>query len=222
MRADVLIGPSPWMVDRLGGAVADEVWTRIPEALSAAIRRTATARDSSRMSSDHVFANPRWATQYEELAARLWSLDGSAVVRSPHGAYQLVVLNGHVIVPWCYGPSGAVGMQDVRPTRSFGRLLRELLRRFGPSRPWAQPDQPLLRDELDERDVAQLCSALTRVAPAPRILIAGYACSSAHGLLRVGLGEASLGAGGTLVWHRTADLPLPPPVIPRPRGLQFP
>src|SRR3712207_2276252 len=120
MRADVLVGPSPWLVDRLGHAVAGELWTKIPEALGTAISRAINARPASQTSTDRLLANPRWPLPYEELVVYLGALDGARVVTAPRSVYQLVLVRGHVIVPWCYGQSGALSMGDARPGRSFG------------------------------------------------------------------------------------------------------
>jgi hypothetical protein len=42
MRPDVLVGPSEWLIEQFGDKVADELWTRVPEALSTAIDRGST------------------------------------------------------------------------------------------------------------------------------------------------------------------------------------
>ena len=57
---------------------------------------------------------------------------------------------------------------------------------------------------------------LAGLDPPPGVLIAGYACTSEYGLLRVCLGEAGVGNGERLRWHPPADPPLPPPATPRP------
>jgi hypothetical protein len=222
MRADVLVGPSPWVTERLGPRAAGELWTKIPEALSTAIARAVNIRSSSPTITDRLLANPRWPLPYEELVVYLGNLPGAEVVRLPRCVYQLVVIDGNVVVPWCYGQSGAVSMRDARPGRSFGRLAADLLRRFGYPRRRAERDAPLLRDEIDERDVAQIGAALARLDPTPKILIAGYAGTFDHGLLRTCLGEPTLDENGVLTWRHVDDLPLPPPAIPRPRRLRFP
>jgi hypothetical protein len=222
MRTDVLAGPSPWAVDRLGAGVATRLWTAIPKALGSAVARAVNAPGASRMTTDHAFADARWPLPYEELATHLQGIDGAVLVHPPRTSYQLVLVRNHVVLPWCYGRTGAISMRDARPGRSFGRLARDLLHRFGPPAHRPQPAPPFPRDEADERDVAQVGDALGRLDPSPGILIAGYACTSEYGLLRVCLGEAGLGDGERLHWHHADDLPLPPPAIPRPRRQRFP
>lgn len=221
MQVDVLTGPAPWAVDRFGFAIAAELWVRIPTALAAATGRAVTARRACRAGRADAVGDPRWSAPYEELGAHLRSLQGASIARSPRARYQLVVVRNHVVLPWCYGNTGAVSMRDARPDGSFGRLARELLRRFGGPLHRRPVEPGLPHDETDEHDVAALSEMLARLDPAPRVLIAGYAGTCDDGLLRVCLGEAVLEPAG-LRWQHVEDLPLPPPTIPRPRRQQFP
>lgn len=210
------------MVERFGSTVAAELWTRVPEALSTAINREVNARTATMQSAERVLANPRWALPYEELALCLGEFEGAEVVSVPHSVYRLVVIRGQVLVPWCYGQTAGVAMRDAQVGRSFGRLARELLARFGP--PWrrSRTELPLPLDAVDEREVAKICAGIARLAPAPRLTICGYAATASHGLLRSCLGEVADTDDGAICWRQADDLPLPPPVIPRPRRLQFP
>jgi hypothetical protein len=124
-------------------------------------------------------------------------------------------------VPWCYGQSARESMRDAEVGRSFGRLARELLRRFGP--PWRRPpaETPLPLDAVDEREVAKICAAIAGMDPKPEVVIAGYAGAPHLGLLRACLGEIKSTDNGALNWSHLDDLPLPPPVIPRPRQVRF-
>lgn len=221
MRADVLVGPSPWVVEQFGDKVAAELWTRVPEALSTAIDREVNTHHSTQ-TTERVLANPRWALPYEELVLFLGKLPGAEVISVPKSVYQLVVIRGHVLLPWCYGQSARLSMGDAPVGRSFGRLARELLRRFGP--PWRRSvtEQPLPLDAVDEREVSKICAVIAEREPRPEVVIAGYAGTANHGLLRACLGEVKAAENGELNWNHVDDLPLPPPVIPRPRRLHFP
>jgi hypothetical protein len=222
MRADVLVGPSPWVVEQFGDKVAAELWTRVPEALSTAIDREVNAHPTTTQTTERMIANPRWPLPYEELVLFLGNLPGAEIVSVPKSVYQLVVIRGHVLLPWCYGLSAQLSMRDVALGRSFGRLARELLRRLGT--PWrrSQTEEPLPLDAVDEREVAKICGAVANLDPKPEVVIAGYAGTADHGLLRTCLGEVKAADGGQIRWNHMADLPLPPPAIPRPRRLQFP
>jgi hypothetical protein len=222
MRADVLVGPSPWVVEQFGAKVAAELWTRVPEALNTAISREVNAHPSTPQSTERLLANPRWALPYEELVLCLGGLKGAEVVSVPRSVYQLVVIRGHVLLPWCYGQSARTSMRDAQVGRSFGRLAREMLRRFGPSWRRSQTEVPLPLDAVDEREVAKVCGEIAQLDPTPTIVICGYAGSANHGLLRACLGEIENTDNGTIAWGHVDDLPLPLPVIPRPRRLQFP
>jgi hypothetical protein len=222
MRADVLVGPSSWVSERFGAPVAGELWARIPEALRTAIARAVHGRPHERQATDRLLANPRWPLPYEELAVYLGDLPGVEVVSPQRSAYQLVVCQGQVLLPWWYGPSGAVSMRDVPPGRGFGRLARELLARYGPPQRSPYPELPMVRDIMDEREVAAVCAELAKLHPKPRLVLAGYAASADHGLLRAGLGVPGATTAGVPAWHHVDDLPLPAPAIPRPRRMQFP
>ena len=222
MRPDVLVGPSEWVVEQFGDKVAAELWTRVPEALSTAIDREINAHPAPAQAAERVLANPRWPLPYEELVLFLGTLPGAEVISVPKSIYQLVVINGHVVVPWCYGQSAQASMRDAPVGRSFGRLARELLRRFGP--PWRRgyTEVPLPLDAVDEREVAKICAAIAKIDPKPEVVIAGFAGAANLGLVRTCLGEVKSTENGALNWRHIDDLPLPPPVIPRPRRLQFP
>jgi len=222
MRPDVLIGPSPWMVEQFGDKVAAELWTRVPEALSTAIDREVNAHPTTASTTERVLANPRWPLPYEELVLFLGTLPGAEIICVPKSVYQLIVINGHVVVPWCFGQSASASMRDAEVGRSFGRLARELLRRFGP--PWkrSQAEMPLPLDAVDEREVSKICAAIASLDPKIEVVIAGFAGAPNLGLLRASLGELKSTDNGSLNWSHLDDLPLPPPVIPRPRRMQFP
>ncbi len=222
MRPDVLVGPSPWVVEQFGDKVAAELWTRVPEALSTAIDREVNAHPAMTQTMERVLANPRWPLPYEELVLFLGTLPGAEIISVPKSVYQLVAINGHVVVPWCYGQSANASMRDAEVGRSFGRLARELLRRFGP--PWRRSpvEAPLPLDAVDEREVAKICAAIATISPKPEVVIAGFAGAPNLGLLRACLGEVKSTDNGNLNWSHIDDLPLPPPVIPRPRRMQFP
>ena len=210
------------MVEQFGSKVAAEIWTRVPEALSTAIEREVNAHSAPTQTTERILANPRWPLPYEELVLFLGTLPGAEIISVPKSVYQLVVINGHVVVPWCYGQSARTSMRDAEVGRSFGRLARELLRRFGP--PWrrSQAEPPLPLDAVDEREVAKICGAIAKLDPKPEVVIAGYAGAPHLGLLRACLGEVKSTDNGALNWDHLDDLPLPPPVIPRPRRLHFP
>ncbi|MDT5033746.1 MAG: hypothetical protein QOC94_3917 [Actinoplanes sp.] len=222
MRPDVLIGPSPWVVEQFGDKVAAELWTRVPEALSTAIDREITAHPATAQTAERVLANPRWPLPYEELVLFLGTLPGAEIISVPKSVYQLVVINSHVVVPWCYGQSARMSMRDAEVGRSFGRLARELLRRFGP--PWkrSQAEPPLPLDAVDEREVSKICAAISQLDPKAEVVIAGFAGAANLGLLRACLGEIKSTDNGALNWSHLDDLPLPPPAIPRPRRMRFP
>src|SRR3954465_1648531 len=222
MRPDVLVGPSEGVVGQFGDKVAGELGPRVPEALSTAIDREVNAHPAATTTTERVLTNPRWPLPYEELVLFLGTLPGAEIISVPKSVYQLVVINGHVVVPWCYGQSARDSMRDAPVGRSFGRLARELLRRFGP--PWrrAQAEAPLPLDAGDQREVSKICAAISRIDPAPEVVIAGFAGAPNLGLLRACLGEIKSTDNGSLNWSHLADLPLPPPVIPRPRRMRFP
>src|SRR4051794_24766149 len=121
MRPDVLVGPSEWVVEQFGDRVAGELWTRVPEALSTAIDREVNTHPAMTQTMERVLANPRWPLPYEELVLFLGALPGAEIISVPKSVYQLVVINGHVVVPWCYGQSAQVSMRDARSgARSAG------------------------------------------------------------------------------------------------------
>lgn len=196
MRTDVLTGPAPWAVDRLGSTAAAQLWMGIPTALATAVARVVKSPDVSPAVRRQALADERWPVPYEELCAHLHTVDGARLAAAARLPHPVVVVRDLVLLPWCYGPTGAISMRDAHPDRSLGRLAGEVLHRLsGPA---------------------------DGSGRGPGVLIAGYACTVEHGLLRVCLGAANVAPDGQLAWQQVTDLPLPPPTIPRPRRQCFP
>lgn len=212
-------GPSPWAWARFGGQ-AEQVWRRVPQALAAAVSRALNAHQASRLSTNHAFGNSRWPLQYEELVNHLQDLPDAVPIRPPHAFYKLVIVHGQLLLPWYYADH-PVSIEDARAVRPVGRLAVDLLTRFGPPRQWHQPPLPLTMidddDEEDRRRVAQVTSALDEMDPPPQIVLVGYACNSHAGLIDIQWGEAALGDDRALQWYHHEPLPIPAPLIPRPR-----
>ncbi len=200
--------PSAWAIERFGPALAGQLWHRVPCALACAVRRARDAHEASQMTTNHAFGSARWPIQYEELVNHLIDLDDAAAVRLPHTFYQLIVLKGHVILPWCYARTPDVRMRDARLGQSFGLLAREIVARFGPPPHWTQLSL-LAADEEEERQVHEASSVLDKLEPPPKVLIVGYACNARAGLIGVSWGEAALGDDGELHWYYDEPLPIP-------------
>lgn len=219
MPTDAMAQPAPWVVDRFGEDLAAEVWHRVPMALAAAVRRAMDAHVASQMSTYHAFGSARWPLQYEELVTHLQTLPSAIPIRPARAFYQLVIVGGHVLIPWCYGRQPGVDMRDVRPGRSLGLLARAILANFGPEPQWRQMQLPSMpQDEEDERDVAQISEILANMDPRPRTIVVGYACNAQQGLLRVCCGDAALGMDGDFHWHYHDVLPIPVVHVPEPRS----
>lgn len=216
MGAPVINGPSRWAVERFGPRLAAELWSLVPQAIGAAVNRALDAHEASRMQTDHAFG-AGWSLPYEELVNHLQSINGARLVSPPRAFYQLVVVGGHVLLPWRFADDAGVSIEDSRAVRRLGVLGRELLRRFGPPPRWRAEPLPLFDNATEQHEADLVSSALGELESPPRVLIVGFAANSTQGLLRLCWGEASLAAGGDLHWRYHEDLPLSPPRIPRPR-----
>jgi hypothetical protein len=212
--APVTNRPSPWAVDRFGPHLAAQLWSLVPQAITAAVHRALDAHEASRMQTDHAFG-AGWSLPFEELVSHLQSIDGVRLVSPPRAFYQLVVVRGHVLLPWRYADEAGVSIEDSRAVRRLGVLGRELLSRFGPAPRWHEDPLPLFDDVTEQREADLVSSALGELESPPRVLIVGFASNSTQGLLRLCWGEASLADGGTLDWQYHEDLPLAPPHVPR-------
>jgi len=207
--------PSLWAINRFGAGVAGELWWRVPTALAAAVSRAMDTYEASQMNTYHAFGSARWPLQYEELVNHLQAVPTAVPLRPPGAFYQLIIVGGHVLLPWYFAKTPGVDMRDVRPGRSFGLLARSVVTDFGPAPRWHQAPLPLMpADEEDERDVAQISQILGQVDPRPKTLIVGYACNAHQGLLRVCWGDAALAAGGEFHWYHHEELPLPAGRVP--------
>jgi hypothetical protein len=214
--APVTNGPSRWAIDRFGPHLAAELWSLVPQAIGAAVNRALDAHEASRMQTDHAFG-AGWSLPFEELVNHLQSVDGARLVNPPRAFYRLVVVGGHVLLPWRYADEAGVSIEDSRAVRRLGVLGRELLRRYGPAPRWREDPLPLFDDVTEQGEADLLGSALDELESPPQVLTVGFASNSTKGLLHLCWGEASLAAGGTLDWLHHEDLPLAPPHIPQQR-----
>jgi hypothetical protein len=208
MSAGPTAQPSAWTIERFGPALAAQLWQRVPCALGCAVNRARDAHDASQMTTNHAFGSARWPIQYEELVKHLDDLDGATTVRLRRTFYQLVIVGGHLILPWYYAQTPDVRMRDARLGHSFGLVAREIVARFGPPPHWTQLSL-LPTDDEEEREVDEARSVLYRLDPPPKVLIVGYACNARHGLLGVWWGEAALGDDDELHWYHDEQLPIP-------------
>lgn len=209
--------PSAWALHHFG-AQAEQVWRLVPLAVATTVGRALDAHRASAMATDHAFGNARWVLQYEELVNHLQHLPDARVLRAPNTFYQLVIVNDHLLLPWCYADHRCP-VDDSRQIRPPTMLTRELLGRLGPRPHWRQPHLPLagLVEQDDPAAVAQVESELDRLDPPPGVVLVGYACNSTEGLLDVLWGTAACTDDGLLDWHHRESLPVPVRRIPRQR-----
>jgi hypothetical protein len=190
-------GVGPWAVRHFGADLARELWHRVPAALAAAVGHALDAHAASLLRTNHAFGNARWPGQYEELVRHLGDLPGAQVVR-PHTAfYELVVIRDHLFLPWCPGDGG----------RRPGRVVRGLLRRYGPAPRFRQPVLFALDDGAPGDEPT--AGPLDDLGFAPRVTLIEYACTASQGLTDLAWGSATCDDGGEVHWLHREPLPLP-------------
>jgi hypothetical protein len=199
-------GPSEWAVQRFGDRYAQSLWALVPTAMAAAVSRQIDTHQASGLRSLHAYGGA-WPAQYEELVNHVGGLDGVEVVRPAGSAVHLVVVNGHLLVPFRYADELTTPMTDPRVTQRLNKTCRALLGQFGPD-----PDvnQLTLTDELFPAgdDVMAEPKLLGDLEPDGMVLVF-FAANVDAGLLEVGWGEAALPSDGSLQWKHTELLPLP-------------
>jgi hypothetical protein len=214
--------PSPWAIEAFGPRLAAELWTRVPQAVAAAVARALDAHEASRMQTAHAFGSA-WSVHFEELVNHLRSIDGAHLVRPPRAFYQLVVVGGHVLYPWRYAGERGTSIRARLGIRPIGALGRELLTRYGPPPGWREETLPMhfdgeeVTDARERREAVLMSSILDELDPPPKVLVVGYASNTTEGLIHLGWGDAALADGGGLHWRHYEDLPLPRARVPRPR-----
>lgn len=209
--------PSAWALHHFG-ANADRLRRLVPQAMAATVGRALDAHQASKMTTDHAFGNARWVLQYEELVTHLQHLPDTHVLRAPHTFFQVIVVNDHLLLPWCYADHRCP-VDDRRQIRPPAALTMKLLSRFGPRPHWRQPHLPLTDPEQwdDPAAVARVESGLDELDPPPAVVLVGYACNSTEGLLDVMWGTAAPAEDGLLEWHHREALPIPEARIPQAR-----
>jgi hypothetical protein len=201
------VGPSEWAVQRFGERYAERLWTLIPTALAAAVSRQIDTHQASGLRSLHAYGGA-WPAQYEELVTHVGGLDGVEVVRPSGLAVHLVVVNGHLLVPFRYADDLTTSLTDPSVTQRLNKTCRTLLGRLGPD---PDTEQLTLFDDLfpaPDTDAASGAKLLGDVKPDGMVLVF-FSANADAGLLEVGWGDAALPSDGSLRWKHSELLPLP-------------
>jgi hypothetical protein len=172
------------------------------------------AHSASRLSTLQAFGGA-WPARFEELVDRLNGLDGVEVVRPAGAAFELVVVNGQLLVPFRYADDLGTSHRDPRATRRLNKSVRELLAEYGTAPKWVTDELFAISDA--DRPEAKLLGDLR---PDGMVMVF-FAANAKAGLLSLGWGEATVVAGGDLDWVFTEMLPLPKPSSPA-RGRPIP
>jgi hypothetical protein len=150
-----------------------------------------------------------WPARFEELVKRLKHLAGVEVVRPAGAAFQLVVVNGQVLVPFRYADDLGTSHREPRATKRLNKSVRELLTEYGAAPEWVTEELFPISDAATTPG-ARLLGDLR---PEGMVLVF-FAANAKAGLLSLGWGEATVAAGGELGWGFTEMLPLPKPSSP--------
>lgn len=199
-------GPSRWAITKFGKH-AETLWRVVPAAIGAAVERQMDTHAASRLRTLQAFGGA-WPARFEELVDRLQGLDGVEVVRPAGAPFELVVVNGHVLLPFRYAADLGTSHKDRRATRRLNKSVRELLAQYGAPPNW-------VTDELFPISKADGPGAklLGDLRPDGMVLVF-FAANAKAGLLCLGWGEATVAAGGDVAWGYTEMLPLPKPPVP--------
>lgn len=203
----VEVGPSEWAVQRFGERYAGQLWTLVPTALAAAVSRQIDTHQASGLRSLHAYGGA-WPVQYEELVDHVGGLDGVGVVRPSGLAVSLVVVNGHLLVPFRYADDLTTSLTDPSVTQRLNKTCRALLGRLGPD---PVTEQLTLFDDLfppPDTDAATGPKLLGDFKPDGMVLIF-FSANADAGLLEVGWGDAAALSDGSLQWRHSELLPLP-------------
>ena len=200
-------GPSRWAIGKFGEH-AETLWELVPAAVGAAVERQMDAHAASRLSTLQAFGGA-WPARYEELVERLKGLGGVEVVRPAGAAFQLVVANGQVLVPFRYADDLGTSHREPRATKRLNKSVRELLTEYRAEPDWVTEGLFPISDAATAPGVRLLGD----LRPEGMVLVF-FAANAKAGLLRLGWGEAAAVEAGELVWGFTEMLPLPKPSSP--------
>ena len=196
-------GPSSWAIARFGRATAIALAELIPAALHAAVGRQMDAQHASRLRTLYPFGGA-WPARYEELVTHLRDVPGVRVVRPYQRSFEVVVANNVVLLPFEYAKDLKTKLDDRAVLSNLNKLTIELLAQYGPEPSHHQPALDGLSDIGDDVDHSR--PELLRGLTPDGVVIVYYAADSRIGLLRVGWGEAAIGAGNSPMWKHTEDL----------------
>jgi hypothetical protein len=193
--------PSEWSVGRFGERSAAQLCDLVPRALAVAVNRQVYTHHASGLASLYAYGGA-WPVVYEELVNHVGGLDGVRVVRPKGKSFQLVVVNGSLVVPFRYANDLTTPLTDQRTAQRLNRTCQELLTAFGPEPSHEQGELfPVHATESND-------AILGDITPGA-IVMATFAANAQAGLLAVGWGEAALQADGGLSWKYHEMLPLP-------------
>ena len=201
------VRPAPWVVRRFGRETATVLIELLPAALQAAVGRQMDAQQVSRVQTLHPFGGA-WPARYEELASHLEDVPGFQVVRPFGRSFDVVLVNNVVILPFEYAKDLKTRLNDRKVLRKLNKMTLELLEQYGPKPSHQQPSIDGLPADLDTASAAEQADLLRGLTP-DGIVIVFYAADPRHGILRIGVAEATIAADRQPAWKQIQDLPIP-------------
>jgi hypothetical protein len=199
--------PARWAVSLFGRESSTALTHRLPAAMQAAVGRQMDAQQISRVKTLHPFGGA-WPARYEELASHLQDVPGVDIVRPAGRAFEIVLVNNVVLIPFEYAKDLRTNLNDRKVMRKLNRMTLELLEQYGPEPTHQQPSIDGLPVDAFAEANSERPDLLRGLSP-DGVVVVYYAADHRLGLLRIGWGELVLNPNRTPVWKRTQDLTIP-------------
>lgn len=161
------ISASRWAIEQFGTQAA-EVIRRVVGSLTEAHRRGLAAQAEARLKTKHPYGGT-WTAKYELLVEALKDLPGAEVFRPRGASFELIKLNGHVLIPFRHATTLD---QPIKAARITNKIPLRVADTFEPL-----PLQPTLFDEESDEEHAAVADAVADIDPSTPIVYIAFVCN---------------------------------------------
>lgn len=200
---------SKWARARFGDR-AHQVSQGVAEAMLQAVNDAQNAQGISGSKTRYTFGGALLSRKHERLVDAFRDMEAVQFVPVPGSAFQFVVINGCLLLPFRYAHDATVPITEARIShRHVSARLQAIFAKL--TRPTYQQEMLFTGDSDEESELAALSPALDQLPAGTRLVLVAFACNDQAGLLNLWWGEGELADEyGRLRWiSRPEQLRLP-------------
>ncbi|SCL21233.1 hypothetical protein GA0070616_2243 [Micromonospora nigra] len=182
------------------GPQATDVQHRLVDALVQSQGRAVLIQQMSGLDTKQPYGG-MWPKVHQEVELQLSKVPGAQRFRPPRACYNLMVVNGRLLLPFRHADSLSVPASKARLTTKVARELSAMLAAAAPAADLFSLFSP---EDLSETPVLKR-PELIYLAPQTKVIYVPYVSHAHSGLLKAWWGEAMMEADGTLAWRQDPE-----------------